>query len=995
LKLHKSLSNLYPELAKEWHYELNVDLAFDDVTESSGKKVWWQCSKNSKHVWQSVVNKRTKRGDGCPYCSGQRVCEGNCLATLNPELATEWHPTLNGDLTPNDVTCGSPKKIWWKCKKGHEWQGRIKHRNSGCGCPYCSGQRVCEDNCLATLNPELAKEWDSTLNGQLTPKDVTCGSEKMVWWQCKNNPSHIWNAIVINRNKGVGCPYCSNQKVCLENCLETTNSNLAKEWHPTKNGDLTSKDVTKGTARIVWWICEKGHEWKERVNHRNNGCGCPYCSGKRACEDNCLATLNPELSKDWHPKLNGGLTPNDVTCGSQKKVWWKCRKGHEWQARISERTNGNGCPYCSGKRACEDNCLATLNPDLAKEWHPTKNKGFTPYDITVGSGKIVWWICNNGHEWRSSVASRKKSGCPYCGGKKTCVDNCLATLNPELAKEWHPTLNGNLTAYKVTVSCGKTVWWKCEKGHEWKTRVAQRTKGSGCPECSAWRKTSFAEQAIIYYLSKGFGDIINRYKFKYMKRDIEIDVFIPKLSLGIEYDGVYYHSSNLAIVRDEKKNEILRKLGIKLIRIREEGLPQIKPFDSISFVRKEISDKRSLNNVIEKIIDFIVNNYKSQTILDNAYKIGSIRVDMDESKIYDMLEFQETKKSLYYTHSKIARQWDYTKNGSLNPKNVSMGSIKKVWWKCEKGHEWKASPNERTSRATNGNGCPYCSGKRACEDNCLATLNPDLAKEWHPTLNGDLTPYDVTVCSGKEIWWRCSKGHEWKARVAGRKKSCCPYCSGNRVCEDNCLATLNPELAKEWHATLNGELSPNDVTCGSEKEVWWKCEKGHEWKTRVAQRAKGNGCPYCSGQRVCEDNCLATLNPGLAKEWHSTLNGELTPNDVTCGTDKKVWWKCRKSHEWQARISERTNGNGCPYCSGKRACEDNCLATINPDLAKEWHSILNKDITPYDITRGSQKKVWWQCSENPKHVWQATVKSRNGGNGCPYCSRNRTCEDNL
>ncbi|MCL2765258.1 MAG: zinc-ribbon domain-containing protein [Treponema sp.] len=219
--------------------------------------------------------------------------------------------------------------------------------------------------------------------------------------------------------------------------------------------------------------------------------------------------------------------------------------------------------------------------------------------------------------------------------------------------------------------------------------------------------------------------------------------------------------------------------------------------------------------------------------------------------------------------------------------------------------------------------------------NNLAIKNPELAKQWHPSKNGGLTPNDVTYGSHRKVWWVCVKGHEReaviKSRVNGRG---CPYCSGRRVCADNCLQALNPELSKQWHPTKNRDLTPNDVTRGSHRKVWWRCKNGHEYIASVTNRSEGRGCPYCSGNRVCADNNLQSMNPDIAKQWHPTRNGGLRPNDVTTGSDKKVWWQCKKGHEWQAGIYNRVNGNGCPYCSGRRASADNCLQETHPELAK-------------------------------------------------------------
>ena len=204
------------------------------------------------------------------------------------------------------------------------------------------------------------------------------------------------------------------------------------------------------------------------------------------------------------------------------------------------------------------------------------------------------------------------------------------------------------------------------------------------------------------------------------------------------------------------------------------------------------------------------------------------------------------------------------------------------------------------------------------------------------------------------------------------------------------LAILDPELAKQWHPTKNGELTPGDVTPGSNKKVWWKCDKAddHEWDTRIADRAKGDGCSCCSGKKVVPSNCLATLNPKLAREWHPTKNGDFTPNDITPGSNKIVWWKCDKAddHEWTASIVNRSNGSGCSCCDGRTAVPSNCLATLNPKLAREWHPTKNGDFTPNDITPGSKKKVWWKCDKADDHEWYTTIKDRSNGDGCPWCT---------
>lgn len=271
------------------------------------------------------------------------------LQEAYPEIAAEWHPTKNGTVTPDDVTPGSPKKMWWICQKGHEWQAAISDRVRGSGCPYCSGKKVLPETSLAAINPELAAQWNPTKNGELTPEQVAPFSYRKVWWLCPNG--HEWEAQISNRSNGNGCPYCAGQWVIPgENDLETLYPDVAAQWHPTKNLGLKPNQVKAKSMKMVWWICEKGHEWKDSVYHRTSGRGCPYCAGQRVwVGDNDLATLRPDIAAQWNDTKNGELTPEQVTLRSSKKVWWLCENGHEWQATVYNRTLGCGCPVCYGR----------------------------------------------------------------------------------------------------------------------------------------------------------------------------------------------------------------------------------------------------------------------------------------------------------------------------------------------------------------------------------------------------------------------------------------------------------------------------------------------------------------------------------------------------------------------------------------------------------------------------------------------------------------------
>ena len=338
----------YPELIKEWHYKKNLNVNINNISRGTNLKVWWICKK--EHEYISGVYNRTTIKTGCPYCANQKISKTNNLKFRYPEIIEEWNFKKNKDLLPQNIFPNTNKKVWWKCKKNsHEWQAAPNSRISGeKNCPYCSNQKVGKDNNLNFLFTKLATEWHPTKNGKLKPQNVIAGSNKKVWWNCQNG--HGYQSSVGSRSKRkTGCPYCSNKKVGKDNNLKFLFPKLATEWHPVKNGKLKPQNVVAGGDKKYWWICQKRHEWKVSTYQRISGTNCPYCSNRKVGKNNNLKFLFPEIEKEWHPNKNIPLNSNEVVYGSNKKVWWKCQNGHEWKTSVVARTGEKktGCPFCS------------------------------------------------------------------------------------------------------------------------------------------------------------------------------------------------------------------------------------------------------------------------------------------------------------------------------------------------------------------------------------------------------------------------------------------------------------------------------------------------------------------------------------------------------------------------------------------------------------------------------------------------------------------------
>jgi hypothetical protein len=460
------LATLYPDTAAQadgWEPAT--------VRANSTLKLGWKCLLG--HTWTAQVVERSK-GTGCPYCAGKAVWRGfNDLATTNPELASEAH-----GWDPTTLTAKSGKRRNWICSLGHVWDASPADRSRGDGCAICSNRRVLVGfNDLASNNPELAKQahgWD--------PSTSTARSTEQREWIC--DKGHTWQARVVERQNGTGCPVCANKKIVIGyNDLATTHPDLASQadgWDPTT--------VVAGATKPYNWVCKRGHLWSMVVRNRTRqGQNCPYCSNHRVLAGfNDLATTNPE----WAAQADG-WDPTTVLAGSHTKLQWKCEYGHTWKCPPQDRKVG-GCPVCSNQQVQVGyNDLATTHPDLAAQ-----ADGWDPTTVVAGTQLRLRWICNLEHRWVTTGASRASGqGCPYCSNSKVLAGfNDLATVNPALAAEvfgWDPTTVLPRSSAKRN--------WICALGHTWEAAIANRSGGSGCPSCSVSGYDPNAE-GYLYFL---------------------------------------------------------------------------------------------------------------------------------------------------------------------------------------------------------------------------------------------------------------------------------------------------------------------------------------------------------------------------------------------------------------------------------------------------------------------------------------------------------------
>ncbi len=512
--------------------------------------------------------------------------------------------------------------------------------------------------------------------------------------------------------------------------------------------------------------------------------------------------------------------------------------------------------------------------------------------------------CEYGHHFAMN-ANNLFSGywCAGCAGKDVTQENSFEINFPELAKEWDQRKNEGLIPGAVTKRSGRAVWWNCPKGHSYRARIADRTVGRGCPVCR--NQTSIVELRLLAELETVFDKVEHRKRFG----NIECDLFIPEINLGIEIDGNFFHRDRYD--QDSSKNSMLEKLCIKLLRIRGQGLKAIGRHDVLMTKRQETKPD----------IDLVKRTLRAVSKIAPSSKIKAY---------FTYSEFQSPKRfldlvqnisnptlgrSLKEAAPNLVKEWVIDKNLPLTPNQLSVGSNVGVWWQCKIGHEWEASPSERRV-----NGCPYCAGKRPSPQNNLKVLAPNLSEEWYQIRNCAVTPDQVVARSNKKFWWKCSenKDHIWfsspNQRVRNPK---CPFCSRRRITEAYSLAAVFPKLAKQWHSEKNGRLNPADVFPSTGKKYWWKCVKGHEWQQSPNSRSKSHNCPFCEKRRPSTEYNLKIIHPKIAEEWHYKKNKDVLPTDVLPSSGKKYWWICKLSHEFYASPNSREPHKPCPVCCPK------------------------------------------------------------------------------
>lgn len=545
--------------------------------------------------------------------------------------------------------------------------------------------------------------------------------------------------------------------------------------------------------------------------------------------------------------------------------------------------------------------LKEAYPQIANEWDYKKNNPTKPEEVSRATSKKFWWVCPNKHSYYSSVAHRtgSNSNCPYCAHGRVTNKNNLEFVFPELLKEWDYAKN-KFDPSKVSSTSQYRVWWKCKNAHIWNQSIKSRTQEmsgkskyrvSGCPKCASF----IAEN----------NQLANEWDYK-KNEELKPEDFRSSSQKKVWWKCIKGHEWKASISNRFKGAGCLYcNAGNSTSKLELRIYAELVSLFEFVEHRKKIEGQEidifipSLNSAIEVDGAFWHKEKKNKDLQkNNHFKERGIKLYRIREKGLAKIDSQDV--ILKTKDIKISDVFELLKvisKTSELPKKAK-GYLKKAKWVNDSYYRelLEIFPNPLPGTS-------------------VAEKFQEISLEWSDR-NLPLRPENFSSGSHEKMWWKCKNGHEWEAGIKERtlQSQGCPSCSGNRVSNLNSLDSKFPELLKEWDYTKN-KILPNEISFGSNKNVWWKCKNGHSYELSVKQKTHKQGCTVCSGKKVIESTSFKNVFPEKAKFWDYKKNINLFPEEVAPFSNKRVWWKCDDGHEWEARIAKISVGKGCPKCS--------------------------------------------------------------------------------
>ncbi len=727
--MKKSIKSTHPLIAADFHPTRNSDIVIDDLSKGSRIAIWWKC-KNQHEYKVSIVSRI--RSNGCKICNAPKITEKNrlrafkperSLAALRPDLLLQWDNNKNSS-DPKQIMAGSHAKAFWICDKGHQWSAAIKSRAlQNVGCQICSkaeqGERTIswhlkrKSERLFDKFPELEAEWDYDKN-VIMPDTLLPFSGKKAHWKCQFG--HSWITSISNRTtNGSQCPHCNASTSRLEIFILTEARTIFKNVFWRSKIGQKEIDVEIRDEKIA--IEVDGGYWHRNKLELDN-------------EKNIALTSRNyfiyRVRERNLPDIDGRVVKYDLSddylsifCQLLEQIKLDIHST-EIDEYLLQREVRNEAEYRKIlsflPKPVEGSSLLDLFPEVSAEWAFERNHPLLPNFFHPNSNKKVWWKCNSNHLWEASIQNRaqRKSGCPICYKAAASeivrqarfrIENSISVKRPDMAEEWLIESNGHFSPDTVTINSNLKIWWQCKFGHQpYLRRVTERNRTKGCPYC-------FSENASTIYSSrfvKKFGSINEQLlaaNLKLNSSDIDPRKISIKSKRNYEFVCSEGHTFSARPLKLFKVSPKCPKCSFISVRAQHPDL--IEDWADLDISPDEISagSNRKIKWRCKNCEKYFFSTISTR--LRSNKRIGckecTYKVTIESVRLINL----KNRGSLLDNAPEILKYWNGTLNDGLLPTQISSGSSKKVWWSCECGHQWQATPLAMTDKRRIYK-CPNC-----------------------------------------------------------------------------------------------------------------------------------------------------------------------------------------------------------------------------------------------------------------------------------------------
>ena len=551
---------------------------------------------------------------------------------------------------------------------------------------------------IKTSHPLLTKEWDHNKN-TLNIEKITYGSNKLIWWLCKNR--HSWQISPKRRTQEgnfLTCPEC--------NSLSFKYPKILEEWDYEKN-IIKPKEISYGSKKKIWWICKDvtcNYSWCATPLNRTgiNKSGCPMCNGMILNNKNRLSSKHPDLIEEWHPTKNANKDPSNFFEHTRQKVWWICKDcNYEYKTSISSRVLGHSnCSACSGRVVTDRNRLSIKNPELLSEWHPNKNGDLKPANFSFGSGIKVWWKCANNHSWKAVINNRASNGagCPECKPQSSKLEIRIYCEFKEIFQntEWRLKINKKeidvyLRELKLGIEIDGYYWHKNKYHKDLEKNTFFKDMGITIIRLRVKPLEVLSDNDIIIGVNESHFSIIRR-----LLKQISI-----KTKNNLLKNTIKNYINNRKFINDTAYKRILTYLPGPTP---ENSLLSLYPNVAKQWNYKENYPLRPemFYSRVDTRVSWICKKNKKHiwTAPISSLTAGRNCAFCDGKQV-----LKEHSFGAHY--NKFIEEFDFKKNTGKDPYNYTVMSQIRVWWKCKFCKEsFNLSFASRTK--SSGVGCKKC-----------------------------------------------------------------------------------------------------------------------------------------------------------------------------------------------------------------------------------------------------------------------------------------------